>query len=664
MLQKFQNIFRVEISPFIRLADRNSGIIHFEKVDTGDVIHDKNNNSGNSGNASIRDEVDVNTAEGNRNRQLHSTNIEIFDTKNSLRTVNIEKPETSNSANWTGFLIEKGYCDLHKLGTEFLAININDSRSRSTCSVSHRFVKNKIPRTSYKKNLKLNVSDDVCADHINVMNSKCDHDDNNENNGKLISSSNKASIRFEVENTAHDLQSLFHPDLDKLNLIFNFAMQICSCVAVLHDLGYVWLDLKPANFVIFVKNNITEKEFESKNISVNENKIGNENENITINENGNGNGKREEEFHNYSHINVNKHITTTEILNNKDNDKQEKYIRNFSEIFSYNCGFSFVIKAIDLGGCSVVNTTHDLCALTFTAKFMAPELAQLIILKNDDTSDMKHVSTNIAHDVDEGNEDRSEGNHKCKIDNNANHDVDNDYHHHNDNNVTKTDPSDPRQRIEYTVSTAYDSWSLGICLLQLFHKDFKCFFSDMKKESKYVEEIKDENENENDGDKRCSHRSKNSDLVLQKLADFGHLLQSEINEYLSKFVCIEDTSAKNWNNSDADNNVRNDNYHCGDRNAMCCDDHDDDDNDKKCGINSSGNKCNTLNECPDNYNLLNNQKTGKSNLDHMDIEEKNAQKFKKNVLNVIRKLLRVNPSERISVKEAHSMMTSSNLFIQ
>ena len=648
MLQKFQNVFRLEISPFIRLADKNSGIIYFEKVDTGDVIHGKNNNSGDSGNVSILDEVDVKTTEGKR--QLHSRNIETFDTKNDLRMANIEKPDkTSNSANWTGFLIEKGFCDLHKLGTEFLAIN--DTRSTFTHRLTHRFVKNKIPRTSYG-DFKLNVSDGVCADSLYELNySRCDHDSIYEKNGKWISSSNKASKGLEIT-APHDPQSLFHSDLDKLNLIFNFATQICSCVAVLHDMGYVWLDLKPANFVIFVMKNITEREFESENKT----KKGNENENEKQTLNEIENEKRDKEC--YEHINVtniNQNITTTEISKNADNDKEEKFRWNFNEIFSHNSGFSFLIKAIDLGGCSVVNTTHDICTLTFTAKFMAPELAQLIISNNDDTSDMKHISTNIVRDG--GNEDRSEDYHECKIDNNANHDIDNDYHphhHNNDDNVNEADPTNPRRMIEYTVSTAYDSWSLGICLLQLFHKDFKCFFSDLKKETKNEEEIK----SENDGDKKCSHKSKNSDLVLQKLASSGHLLQSEINEYLSNFVRIKDTVTNNRNNSDDDDSNRNDNYHCSNRYAICYDD----DDDKKCGLNSIGNKCNRCNECVDDDNLSNNQKAKYSNLDHMVIQEKNAQKFKKNVLNVIRKLLQVNSSERISVKEAHSMMMSSSLF--
>lgn len=88
---------------------------------------------------------------------------------------------------------------------------------------------------------------------------------------------------------------------------------------------------------------------------------------------------------------------------------------------------SIVVKAIDLGGCVPINSMHAPSALTFSSKYSPPELARKLTMHR-------------------GEKERDPG-------------------------------SDSGLEI-FQVLPSADCWSLGVTLMQIFHRDFRCYFAE------------------------------------------------------------------------------------------------------------------------------------------------------------------------------------------
>lgn len=312
----------------------------------------------------------------------------------------------------------------------------------------------------------------------------------------------------------------FSKEKGKIKLALNAAIQITRVVTYLHHLGLVWLDLKPSNFVVFLQ--------ESSFISYLGDFI----------DDGCGGDRDDADRNKRTKVSETQDKKSLEVPLKMLN-KNGRSIPLFTESILTNN--SLVIKAIDLGGSQIEGTLQDIRELSFTAKFMAPEVARVVI----NSPHAHNINFDATPDFDDINLSSKEFGLR-----NIDH-----------------------ERKEIVISTEMDCWSLGMTLLQLFHINFLNFFSDTTGNRDSGDKIANRNEKIDvklrrsaiDGNRGDGHANisvdididelKQSDITLARLSIPSDELQGQIDTYLDQF--LDHSNSSDNNNHNSSNNLDN-----------------------------------------------------------------------------------------------------------
>lgn len=338
-----------------------------------------------------------------------------------------------------------------------------------------------------------------------------------------------------------------------------------------------------------------------------------------------------------------------------------------------------------------VPSTHDIDCDNNNVRKATPNDSHSNIDKNSNSTNGVHF-TNINDNIKEGilesckthdinmNFNPTQGVNTSE--NYGNSDGNNGSDHNFDTDPRRNDNSDIKQnKREIMVNSTMDCWSLGMCLLQLFHVRFLNFFTDVdalinhngnndgnsshgkihadkikssdatlarlfmpcdelqrhidtgNRDINVSGSMKDSNSDENHLDE-----IKQSDVTLARLSIPSDKLQRQIDTYLDHFLSYSDINGNNSSNININDSDSDSNNHKNNIN-------------NNTDYNSSNHSYNK-----NNINITTNNDSNNIQFSTQYIHQRIEIGMK--IISIIRTLLRVNPKERISAPDALKLLSS------
>jgi ankyrin repeat protein/serine/threonine protein kinase len=405
LLKRLHTIYGKD-APFIALSDGSWTPLIFRQIFDGDVNRVQDDNHGHSGGTLSVSNLKYSGGEVAR----------IYTAASNLDIKPISSDCVQSERTWYGLLLERGVCDLNAFGVDVLSER--NVRKNANCTEQMKKIarvegsdgsvcqrkeggQGQGPNQGQGQSCTIGNNDNnnqKCSAHISHQSTS--NDDKREI--CAIDSKNKIKIR-----NKSSYSDYFQMEMKKFKVALSISIQVCRILSVLHDSGVVWLDVKPSNFVLFPRQILADAESAAESESVLNGALNN----------------------------------PSEVKSVKSNSKQRSLNQNKSKMFKNNYysellgekyspwgdGPSIVVKAIDLGACLPVGSLRAVSALTFSTKYSPPELARTL------------TTSHREKDSDPG----------------------------------------PDSRFElFQVSPSADCWSLGITLMQIFHIDFRCYFTE------------------------------------------------------------------------------------------------------------------------------------------------------------------------------------------
>ena len=412
LLKRLHTIYGKD-APFIALSDGSWTPLIFRQICEGDINRVQDDNHGHSGGTLSASNLNSSGEEAAR----------IYSAACNLDIKPISSDCVQSERTWYGLLLERGVCDLNAFGVDVLS----ERNVRKNANYTEHM--KKIPRVEgsdgsvcqrkegghgqgqgqgqdqdqdqgqgQSYTIGNNNNNQNCSAHTSHQSTS------NDDKREICAIESKNKIKIRNRNTYSDY---FQMEMEKFKVALTISIQVCRILSVLHDSGVVWLDVKPSNFVLFPRQILADAESAAESESVLNGALNN----------------------------------PSEVKSVKSNSKQRSLNENKSKIFKNNNysvllgekyspwgdGPSIVVKAIDLGGCHPVGSLHAVPALTFSTKYCPPELARTL------------TTSHREKDSDPGSDSRFE---------------------------------------LFQVSPSADCWSLGITLMQIFHIDFRCYFTE------------------------------------------------------------------------------------------------------------------------------------------------------------------------------------------
>jgi serine/threonine protein kinase len=327
----------------------------------------------------------------------------------SLTVKSISSECSQSGCTWYGLVLERGVCDLNAFGVDVLS----ERNVRKSANCTERV--NKVPRVEgsdgsvrcgkgggqgqdqgHGQGITNQNNDINCSAHIS-HNSMGINDEKED-----CSTGSKDKNRSSDSYSDH-----FLTEAKRFKVALSISIQVCRILSILHDSGVVWLDVKPSNFVLFSGQAVTDS------TSSVESELGD-----ALNKEKAGDVKSVEAK---NKTKIFKNNNYSELSGDKD--------------FTWGAGPSLIVKAIDLGGCVPADSCHAASALTFSSKYSPPELVRILTMQRGEKEKEKE---------------KGKG------------------------SVTGSDS----EIGTFPVSPSADCWGLGMSLMQMFHRDFRCYFAE------------------------------------------------------------------------------------------------------------------------------------------------------------------------------------------
>jgi ankyrin repeat protein/serine/threonine protein kinase len=386
---------------------------------------------------------------------------------------------------WYGLLLERGVCDLNAFGVDVLS----ERNVRKSANCTERV--KKVPRVegsdgSVRSGKEGGQGQDQ-GQGQGITNQ------NNDNNCRAHISHDSMGINDEKEDCStgckdnnrysDNYRDHFLTEAKRFKVALSISIEVCRILSVLHDSSVVWLDVKPSNFVLFSGQAVTDS------TSCSESELGD-----ALNKEIAGEVKSVEAKGKLWPLNGNK----TKIF--KNNNYSELSGDKYSTWLGLGLGPSLIVKAIDLGGCVPTDSCHAASALTFSSKYSPPELVRIITMQR-------------------GQKEKEKGEGRV--------------------------PGSDSGIGTFQVSPSADCWGLGMSLMQIFHRDFRCYFAEsnigddgnrITCSTQCADNTKSNGNAKIDGistqDLNNIGSLKGSDAALVRLSVSPSVLQAELERYL------------------------------------------------------------------------------------------------------------------------------------